>query len=319
MLFNKIYDRINHLILSVQKQNKWFTMLETSNYVNYSRRNPKRSAQCFLSYWKIGILYCTCGHFLHRERGTNQQFISYRMDFHSRSTSSRKEGRPHGHRYGKKPGDKEYFTANQLKKRCKKNISKESMTDSYEIQNSVVEWLKIIETKNFVDDGMLLRMKITLTIWLHKKTLSTRAIGGFYSNKQRSNTIRLTQWPDFKQALSTLHRLQREAEGDPQVPTYSNTSEQWVQSSSSTWWNWKGSWWTHYPSESHDGDAPSIEWTGWLVDCSIWKDSSGQYFLEFNLICNRWIVYSWRRSTVTDGWCKHNTSNDPFSRCKSVQ
>ena len=31
-----------------------------------------------------------------------------------------KKGRPHGHRYGKKPGDREYFTADQLKKRCKK-------------------------------------------------------------------------------------------------------------------------------------------------------------------------------------------------------
>ena len=31
-----------------------------------------------------------------------------------------KKGRPHGHRYGKKPGDKEYYTANQLKKKCKK-------------------------------------------------------------------------------------------------------------------------------------------------------------------------------------------------------
>ena len=62
------------------------------------------------------------------------------------------------------------------------------------------------------------------------------------------------------QALSTLHRLQREAEGDPQVPTYSERNQQWAQSSSSsTWWNWQGSWWTPYPSESHDGDAPSIE------------------------------------------------------------
>ena len=30
------------------------------------------------------------------------------------------KGRPHGHRYGKKPGDKEYYIANQLKKMCKK-------------------------------------------------------------------------------------------------------------------------------------------------------------------------------------------------------
>ena len=31
-----------------------------------------------------------------------------------------KKGRPHGHRYGKKPGDKEYYLAHQLKKKCKK-------------------------------------------------------------------------------------------------------------------------------------------------------------------------------------------------------
>ena len=45
MLFNKIYNRINHLIPSVQNQNKWFRMWVTSNYVNYSRRNQKRSAK----------------------------------------------------------------------------------------------------------------------------------------------------------------------------------------------------------------------------------------------------------------------------------
>ena len=65
---------------------------------------------------------------------------------------------------------------------------------------------------------------------------------------------------DFKQALSTLPRLQQEAGEEPHVPTYSNKHKQWeAQSSSSTWWNWQGSWWTPYHSESHEGDAPSIE------------------------------------------------------------
>ena len=76
-----------------------------------------------------------------------------------------------------------------------------------------------------------------------------------------SNTMPLTHRLDFKQALSTLHRLQQEAEGDPQVPTYPNRNQQWAPSSSSTWWNWQGSWWTPYPSESHEGDAPSTERT----------------------------------------------------------
>ena len=31
-----------------------------------------------------------------------------------------KKRRPHGHRYGKKPENKKYYLANQLKKKCKK-------------------------------------------------------------------------------------------------------------------------------------------------------------------------------------------------------
>ena len=43
-------------------------------------------------------------------------------------------------------------------------MSKESMIESYEIQNSVIEKLNIRETKNFAENGMLLRMKIISTI-----------------------------------------------------------------------------------------------------------------------------------------------------------
>ena len=72
------------------------------------------------SYWNVGILYCTCGDFLHKERGANQEFINYTMDLLSVPEYVIKKGSPHGNRYGKKPGDKDYYTANKLKKRCKK-------------------------------------------------------------------------------------------------------------------------------------------------------------------------------------------------------
>ena len=68
---------------------------------------PKTQCTVCLSYWNTGILCCTCGHFLHKERGANQQFISYMMDLLSLPEYVIKKGRPHGHRYGKKPGDKE--------------------------------------------------------------------------------------------------------------------------------------------------------------------------------------------------------------------
>ena len=83
---------------------------------------PKTQCTVCLSYWNIGIVYCTCGHFLRKGRGANQQFIKYTMDLLSIPEYVIKKGRPHGHRYGKKPGDREYNTANQLKKKCKKKF-----------------------------------------------------------------------------------------------------------------------------------------------------------------------------------------------------
>ena len=82
-----------------------------------------------------------------------------------------------------------------------------------------------------------------------------------HSNKQGSNTMPLRHRSDFKQALSTLQRLQQEAGEEPHVPTYSYKHKQWelAQSSSSTWWKWQGSWWSSYNSESQEGGEPSLE------------------------------------------------------------
>ena len=80
---------------------------------------PKAQCTVFLSYWDIGIFYCICGHFLRKGRA-NQNFISYTMDLLSIPDHVIKKGRPHGHRYGKKQGDRECYIANQLKKKCKK-------------------------------------------------------------------------------------------------------------------------------------------------------------------------------------------------------
>ena len=66
---------------------------------------PKTQCKVCFSYWDIGIVYCTCGHFLRKGRGENQQFIQYTMDLLSIPEYVIKKG----HRYGKKLGDREYF------------------------------------------------------------------------------------------------------------------------------------------------------------------------------------------------------------------
>ena len=81
---------------------------------------PKAQCKVCLSYWDVGIVYCTCGHFLRNGTEENKTFVQYTMDLLSIPNYYIQKGRPHGHRCGKNPGDHEYFIANSLKKKCKK-------------------------------------------------------------------------------------------------------------------------------------------------------------------------------------------------------
>ena len=83
---------------------------------------PKAQCKVCLSYWDVGIVYCTCGHFLRNGTEENKKFVQYTMDLLSIPNYYIKKGRPHGHRYGKKPGDHEYYIANSLKKKWKKKF-----------------------------------------------------------------------------------------------------------------------------------------------------------------------------------------------------
>ena len=81
---------------------------------------PKAQCKICLSYWDVGIVYCTCGQFFRDGTEENKKVVKYTLDLLSIPNYYIKKGRPHGHRYGKKPGDYEYFVANSLKKKCKK-------------------------------------------------------------------------------------------------------------------------------------------------------------------------------------------------------
>ena len=183
------------------------------------------------------------------------------MDFVSVPEYVIKKGRPHGHRYGKRQGDKEYYTANQLKKQCKKRdfqVIHDRFLRDQEFR------IRMIEKHR---DEDLCRRCDALADEDHTHHLATREYFHYknkwwlHSNKQGSNTMPLRHRSDFKQAVSTLQRLQQEAGDEIHVPTYSCKHKQWelAQNSSSTWWNWQGSWWSSYNSESQEGDAPSIE------------------------------------------------------------
>ena len=72
---------------------------------------PKAQCEVCLSYWNVGIVYCTCGHVLRDGSDENKNFVKHTLDLLSIPNNYIKKGRPHGHRYGKKEGDHEYFIA----------------------------------------------------------------------------------------------------------------------------------------------------------------------------------------------------------------
>ena len=172
---------------------------------------PQTQCKVCLSYWNIGIFYCTCGHFLRKGREENQKFINSTMDLLSVPEYVIKKGRLHGHRYGKKRGDKEYHTANQLKKRCKKKSFQgihERFIRDPEFRNRMIENHRDELCRKW--DALADEDHTHHLIWPHKNTLH-KSNWWLQSNTQGSNTVPVTHRFDFKQALSTLQQLKQKS------------------------------------------------------------------------------------------------------------
>ena len=214
---------------------------------------PKAQCKVCLSYWDIGIVYCTCGHFLRKGTEENQKFIKYTIDLLSIPDYVIKKGRPHGHRYGKKPGDREYKIANQLKKKCKKKfflgIHDRFIRDE-QFRTRMIENGRDEEACRQMDDLADEDHTHHLT---PQEYYNYKSNWWLRSNKTGSDTVPVQRRLDFKQALSTLQQLKEKEEG-------AQRNQQWARSSSSSsWWSWQGSWWTPYSHESHHGDEPSTD------------------------------------------------------------
>ena len=142
--------------------------------------DTKTQCKACLTYWSEGIVYCTCGHLL-KETVANRGFIVYTLDLLSIPEYVIKKGRPHGHRYGKLPENKEYHLAHNLKKRCKKRDYK-GIHDRFLRDHVFRErMIETVEMKKFVAHGTFLQNQITPIICQKKNTSTTRTNGGSIS------------------------------------------------------------------------------------------------------------------------------------------
>ena len=90
-----------------------------------------------------------------------------------------KKGRPHGHRYGKKPGDHEYFIANSLKKKCKKKNFLGIHDRFIRVEKFHKNMCDVGRTEEICREMDKLAKETTRTTSLQKKLVCTETIGGF--------------------------------------------------------------------------------------------------------------------------------------------
>ena len=207
--------------------------IEISEIVN---AEPKWQCKSCLNHCNPGVIYCVCGRLMTTDSAENRKYISSTLDSFSIPRFYIRKDRPLGHRYGKAPGCKEYHTAHQLAKKCRKK-GYESIYDRYirdkafrsaMIDHSRTEQMIIEMDKLANEDHSYKASKAEIEFyrgnwWLH-------------SNVARVDSMPVRFEPEFKSALSTMQRLKRAEDKKKQEATAQ-------PSSSSSSWHWHSSWW----------------------------------------------------------------------------
>ena len=220
--------------------------IEISEIVN---TEPKWQCKFCLNHCNPGVIYCVCGRLMTTDSAENRKYMSSTLDSFSIANFYIRKDRPRGHRYGKAPGCKEYHTAHQFAKKCRKK-EYESIYDRYirdkafrsaMIEHSRTEQVILEMDKLANEDHSYKASKAEMEFyrgnwWLH-------------SNVARVDTMPVRFEPEFKSALSTMQRLKRAEDKKKQEATAQ-------PSSSSSSWHWHSSWWEsdyeHSPQKWYD-------------------------------------------------------------------
>ena len=167
---------------------------------------PKAQCRACLTYWDVGIVYCTCGHFLRDDTTENKKYIKSVLDLFSIPNFYIRKGRPHGHRYGKK-GCKESHTAKQLQKKCKKrqflSIQDRFIRDAW-FRKTMIE---LGRTEEVIREMDKLANEDHTHIATEEELDVYRSNWWIRSNIVGSDTMSIRHRLDFKEALLTLRRL----------------------------------------------------------------------------------------------------------------
>ena len=155
------------------------------------------------------------------------------------------EGRPHGHRYGKTPQQREYHQAHNLKKRCIKR-SYQGIHDPFLTDPE----FRASQLEHDGDEEVCIKMDDLadkdFSHYMTKSEYFRYKQNWWISVKKSGNTGPWRNRSDFNEALSTLNLLHQESGERPlrPMPFWKYQDRHQSSSSSSSWWQWSGSWWS---------------------------------------------------------------------------
>ena len=197
---------------------------------------PKWQCKVCLKHCSTGVIYCTCGHLMTKDSAENRRYISAVLDTFSISNFYIRKNRPHGHRYGKAPGCKDHFSANQLAKKCRKK-KYDSIHDRYirdkTFRKSMIE---VGRSEQMIKEMDKLASE-DHTYKANKEEIEFyRGNWWIHTNVAHFDSVPTRYEPEFKNALSTMQRLKRAEDKKKQETLTQN-------SSSSSSWHWHASWW----------------------------------------------------------------------------
>ena len=134
---------------------------------------PKAQCRVCLSYWDVGIVYCTCGHFLRIRPEENKRFVQYTMDLLSIPNYYIKKGRPTGTVTGRSQGIPSTTSGTRSRRNARRNISWVFTTGSSAIRSSARICMTSAAMKKFAVRWTNWRTKTTRTKSLKMKFVNT--------------------------------------------------------------------------------------------------------------------------------------------------
>ena len=196
--------------------------VEISEIVN---TEPKMQCKFCLNHCNPGIIYCVCGHLMVEDSGEHRKYMLSTLNSFTIGNFYIHKDRPRGYRYGKAPGCKEYHTAHQLAKKCRKK-GYDSIYDRYmrdkHFRSAMIEHGRtekvIIEMDNLANENHSFRVS-------QNEIEYYRQNWWVHSNVARDGkTMPIRHEPGFKEALSTMQRLKRAEDKKKQEATVQPSS-----------------------------------------------------------------------------------------------